>query len=105
MGNWTKLNELNKPTIMGVPVPDIIQPSKIKKETGLSGGDIGKALFGAGIVAAGLKAIKDSKKKKTNVQPPKSKPKFSNVAIPVGKPKQGRPPQTLKEEKKDKKKG
>ena len=37
MGNWTKLNELNKPTIMGVPVPDIIQPSKIKKETGLSG--------------------------------------------------------------------
>ena len=32
MGNWTKLNELNKPTIMGVPVPDIIQPSKIKKD-------------------------------------------------------------------------
>ena len=49
-----------------------------------------------GVTAAGVKAIKDIKKKKSNVSPPVSKPKFSNIQVPVGKPKQTRKPQTLK---------
>tara|TARA_R100001510_G_C7628806_1_gene188128 strand:- start:137 stop:511 length:375 start_codon:yes stop_codon:yes gene_type:complete len=91
-----KKNELNKPTLMGVPVPDIIRPSKISKETGLGTKDLGAAAFGLGVIAAGVKAIKDSKKKKSNVPLPKSKPKFSNIQVPVGKPPQTRKPQTLK---------
>ena len=91
-----KRNEANKPTLMGVPVPDMIRPSKISKETGLTKKDLGLAAFGVGISAAALKGLKDSKKSK--VQPPVSKPKFSNIQVPVGKPKQTRKPQTLKTE-------
>ena len=92
-----KRNELNKPTLMGVPVPDIIRPSKISKETGLGTKDLGAAAFGLGVTLAGIKAIKDTKKKKSNVSPPKSKPKFSNVQVPVGKPKKTRDVQKLKD--------
>mgnify|MGYP001185531404 CR=1 FL=1 len=101
-----KRNEANKPTLMGVPVPGLVTPknlnrkmSRIKESTGLTNKDLGAAAFGVGVIAAGVKAIKDSKKKKSNVSPPKSKPKFSNVQVPVGKPKQTRKPQTLKDEK------
>ena len=89
--------------------PDMIKPERythtgaIKKQirgakefTGLTNKDLGAAAFGLGVIAAGVKAIKDSKKKKSNVPLPKSKPKFSNIQVPVGKPKQTRKPQTLK---------
>ena len=98
-----KRNEANKPTLMGVPVPGLVTPknlnrklSKAKEYTGLSNKDLGAAAFGVGVIAAGVKAIKDSKKKKSNISPPVSKPKFSNIQVPVGKPKQTRKPQTLK---------
>ena len=98
-----KRNEANKPTLMGVPVPGLVTPknlnrklSKAKEYTGLSNKDLGAAEFGVGVIAAGVKAIKDSKKKKSNISPPTPKPKFSNIQVPVGKPKQTRKPQTLK---------
>ena len=98
-----KRNEANKPTLMGVPVPGLVTPknlnrkmSRIKESTGLSNKDLGAAAFGVGVIAAGVKAIKDSKKKKSNISPPKPKPKFSNIQVPVGKPPQTRKPQTLK---------
>ena len=101
-----KRNEANKPTLMGVPVPGLVTPknlnrkmSRIKESTGLSNKDLGAAAFGVGVIAAGVKAIKDSKKKKSNISPPKPKPKFSNIQVPVGKPKQTRKAQTLKDEK------
>ena len=98
-----KRNEANKPTLMGVPVPGLVTPKNLNKEmsrvkglTGLTNKDLGAAAFGLGVTAAGVKAIKDSKKKKSNISPPKPKPKFSNIQVPVGKPKQTRKPQTLK---------
>ena len=101
-----KRNERNQPTLMGVPVPGLVTPknlnrkmSRIKESTGLTNKDLGAAAFGLGVITAGIKGIKDSKKKKSNVSPPVSKPKFSNIAVPVGKPKQTRKAQTLKEEK------
>ena len=97
-----KRNEANKPTLMGVPVPGLVTPknlnrklSRIKESTGLTKKDLGLAAFGVGISAAALKGLKDSKKSK--VQPPVSKPKFSNIQVPVGKPPQTRKPQTLKD--------
>ena len=105
MGNWTKLNEMNKPTIMGVPVPDIIQPSRFKNKAGLVGkSDVLPLAIAGGLMAAGLVGLKKKQikqNKKSKVPLPKSKPKFSKVDIPVGKPTQSRPPQTLKEQKKD----
>ena len=98
-------NEANKPTLMGVPVPGLVTPKNLNKEmskvkglTGLTNKDLGAAAFGLGVTAAGAKAIKDIKKKKSNVSTPVSKPKFSNIQVPVGKPKQTRKPQTLKTE-------
>ena len=111
-----KRNEINKPTIMGIPVPDIaVNTSKLSKSTGLDRTDLGAAAFGAAITGLGLKAIKDTKNKskkspkkgrrtkkkealkaKYSVKPPVSKPKFSNIQVPVGKPPQNRKPQTLK---------
>ena len=55
-----KRNEANKPTLMGVPVPDIVTPSKISKATGLGTKDLGAAAFGLGVTLAGIKAIKDT---------------------------------------------
>ena len=91
--------------------PDMIKPERystlneVKKQirgvkglTGLTNKDLGAAAFGLGVTAAGAKAIKDIKKKKSNVSPPVSKPKFSNIEVPVGKPPQTRKPQTLKTE-------
>ena len=40
--------------------------------TGLTNKDLGAAAFGLGVTAAGVKAIKDIKKKKSNVSPPVS---------------------------------
>ena len=98
-----KRNERNQPTLMGVPVPGLVTPknlnrklSKAKEYTGLTNKDLGQAAFGVGVTIAGIKAIKDSKKKKSNISPPKPKPKFSNIQVPVGKPPQTRKPQTLK---------
>ena len=67
----------------------------IKASIPEAGVALGLAAFGVGISAAALKGLKDSKKSK--VQPPVSKPKFSNIQVPVGKPKQTRKPQTLKD--------
>ena len=74
--------------------PDMIKPERythtgaIKKQirgakefTGLTNKDLGAAAFGLGVIAAGVKAIKDIKNKKSNVSPPKPKPKFSNSFI------------------------
>ena len=98
-----KRNERNQPTLMGVPVPGLVTPknlnrklSRIKESTGLTKKDLGLAAFGVGISAAALKGLKDSKKKKSNISPPKPKPKLSNIQVPVGKPPQTRKPQTLK---------
>tara|TARA_Y100000361_G_C10933230_1_gene224965 strand:+ start:85 stop:489 length:405 start_codon:yes stop_codon:yes gene_type:complete len=109
-------NEANKPTLMGVPVPDMVTTSKLSKAAGLDTKDLGAAAFGLGVTLAGLKGIKDTRPKKNlkkgrrtkkkealkakySVKPPVSKPKFSNIAVPVGKPKQTRKAQTLKDEK------
>ena len=62
--------------------------------------NLGNAALAVGVAAAADKlGFFKKKKKKSNVSPPKPKPKFSNVQVPVGKPKQTRKPQTLKDEK------